>query len=119
MPIPKNTLVFEETMDPSDLIDFVIDCAPLLESGEDVASYALTLPAESLLLGLTLETTNPYQTELVNKKLRFWTSIALDKRANTIFDNDGTVLPIEVSITTNSIPPRRRQRTVGIKVVQR
>lgn len=117
MAIPLGTKIFADIMDPYEVLDFQVNLAPLLESGEAIAAHSVTIPTESSLLGLTL---NPagYSSSLASNVLKFWLSIALAEQANAAFVN-GAILPIEISITTNATPARKKQRTVAVTVQQR
>lgn len=118
MAVPSDAKIFAESIDPYDIVDYEIDLAPLLEVGEDVASHTLTIPTESALLGLEIKTTGGYTTNLNANILRFWLGINAIEQGNAAFVN-GVILPIEVSITTNSTPLRRKKRTVALKVIRR
>ena len=118
MATPDTAKIFEETLDPYDVLDFEVDVAPLLEVGEGVASYELSLPTESTLLGLEILTTDGYVTTMESNIIRFYVGIELAEQANPAFVA-GATLPIEVNVTTNSVPPRKKQRTVAVTVVQR
>ena len=118
MAIPASTYIFSGVLDPSDLLDYQIDVSSLLETGESISTFTLTVPAESVLLGLTLNTTGGYATTLASNKIQFWVSIDPSKQGNAAF-NSVAVLPLELSIVTNSTPARKKQRTVAIQVTHR
>lgn len=116
MAIPPTTVVWPEPMDPYDVTDYTVDVSNLLQPDEKMASYTLSLPAESLLLGLTLGV-DDYASTVEGNVIRMWLSTS--KPNDTAFDNAGVTLPIELTVTTSSRPARRRQRTLGVKVVQK
>ena len=118
MAVPADAKVFEEPMDPTDIVDYEIDLGPLLETGEVVATHTETVPTESVLLGLEIKTTGGYITTLTGNILKIWLGVLLAEQANSAFV-DGVTLPIEITITTNSTPLRKKQRTVAVKVIQR
>lgn len=118
MAVPAEAKVFTETMDPTDIVDFEIDIAPILETGEGVTTHTEAIPTESALLGLQIKTTGGYATSLTGTILRIWLGISSAEQANAAFV-DGVTLPIEITITTNSTPPRVKQRTVAVTVIQR
>ena len=106
-----NAVIWEQTMDPQDIVEYKVDCGPILEVGEDIASFSLSLPSESTLFGLELGTSTR----------------AASRDGNIItmwFSFDGTpiatpvVLPVELTIVTTSTPSRTKQRTLGLKVDQ-
>lgn len=118
MAIPPTALVWEEPMDPYDVVDYTIDTTPLLSDLEDVASYTVVPLAESELLGLEVGTAE-YAPSITDNVILVWLQVDPAFQANPAFSGAGQTLPLEVSITTNSSPPRKRQRTVVVKVMQR
>ena len=118
MAIPATTYIFKESMDPYDVVDYVADVSGMLEAGEAVASFNLLVPAESALLGFELKTSGGYATTLTNSELRFWASINATKQTDPAFIS-GATIPVEINITTNSTPPRKKQRTLAVKVIHK
>lgn len=124
MAIPKNATEWDAEMDPTDLVDYVVWLRdpeePLLEVGESVTSFTVALSAEAVALGLEINNDPPYILELFDtgSRIKVWFSVALAFRANAAFDGDGVKLGVEVTINTNSNPPRRRQKTMVLKVAQ-
>jgi len=118
MAIPAGAKQFTETMDPFDVLDFEVDISTQLQQGEGATSATLSIPTESTLLGLTINTTGGYTTTLIGNILRFYLSIILQEQANSAFAG-GVSLPLEISIITNSVPARKKQRTVVVRVIQR
>lgn len=118
MPIPSTAFVWGYAMDPSDVVDFTFDVAGLLEAGEAVASYTLTLGAESVALGLVIGT-GPYAPVLVSgTEYRIWLSVNSTFQSNVAFDGAGSSLPIVLQVITDSAPARTRERTLVVKVAQ-
>jgi hypothetical protein len=126
MPIPLNAVVVKQEMDPRDIIDFIANCydtsdpdkPPLLETGETISSYVLTMSAEGAALGVTIETVAPRASALINSDtaIRYWLSVTSGFQANAAFDGVGTKIPVSVEISTNQ--NRRRERTMVIQVAQ-
>lgn len=117
MAFPVSTKIWEESMDPYDVVDYQVDLSPLLEDTEGVASYTVDPLPESELYGLEIGVA-AYAPLLVGTELTLWLSINSTYQSNAVFTN-GITLPIEISITTDSSPPRKKQRTVAVKVIQR
>lgn len=117
MPIPSLAVLTSESMDPYDIVDFQIDCRGLLEPYEMVASYTIVPLSESVLLGLQIAPTG-YPSSVSQNIITFWAKINPLNQSDVIFQNT-VLMPVEVSITTNSTPARKRQRTVVLKVMQR
>lgn len=118
MAIPKSTFIWPDAMDPSDKVDYIIDCSGFLEPSELIASYTLIIPSESVLIGLTLGSGSYASHVLDGTQIVLWLSIEDSLQQQSIFV-DEVILPIEVNVTTTSSPARKRQRTVAVKVVQK
>jgi hypothetical protein len=126
MTIPLNATQFRQQMDPADVVDYVADAydtsdpakTPLLEAGESIVSYTLTMSAEGTALGVTIESVAPRAPALINsnKAIKFWLSVTSGFQTNVAFDGAGTLIPILVTIDTDM--SRRRQRTVVVQVAQ-
>ena len=112
MAIPPTTILWPETIDPSDYLDFLVDCTSVLEPDETVVQATTNIPAESVLLGLTLD-----DIVLNAGVLSMWISIDPTKQSAVEFAGTGVTLPIEISITTSAA--RKWQRTVAVKVAQK
>lgn len=113
MALPASVKVWKETMDPYDLVDFKVNLATLVAENEEIASFTVTTNGYGLTIG-----TGIYSPTVIAKQLTIWLSI------DPAFQNDpkflkGITIPLEVTITTDSTPPRRKQRTVAVKVIQR
>lgn len=123
MPIPTNAFEWKAVMDPTDQVEYLIDLKdpdkPLLEAGETISSYTLTLLAESVAVGLTISTGARAPT-LINSNtgIRVWFEVDNAYWSNTVYSGDGVRLPMELTITTSTTPSRRRQRTLVLKVAQ-
>jgi hypothetical protein len=91
---------------------------PLLEAGEAYVTYTLSPSMEAIALGLTIESIAPYEPVETDTTLQIWVSVDEDFWEDAAFLGAGTSLSIELTIETDSIPPRRWQRTVVLKVAQ-
>lgn len=117
MAIPVNALVWPETMDPYDVVDYTVDVSNLLSS-DSVSSFTIVPYTESTLLGLEVGT-GSYAPSITGNIITVWLQVNVANQANPAFDGAGASLPLELSITTNSSPARKRQRTLVVKVAQR
>ncbi len=119
MTIPASAVRWTQTMDPSDLVDYQIDLSgtpSLLESGELIDDYTLTVLSEGVAVGFQIEEDPPYAPTLTTgNKITFWASVDIASRNNAAYTT-GLDIPIELEITTTSTPARRKQRTFVIKV---
>ncbi|MDE8654768.1 hypothetical protein [Novosphingobium album (ex Liu et al. 2023)] len=120
MAIPPTAATFADALDPMEEMDFVYPAGPLLEEGEEIASYTLALRPEAIALGLTIMTGGGRDPALIegSTAILFWLAIDDDFKTDAAFDGTGTSLPMEVTFVTNSAPARTRQRTILVRVVQ-
>ena len=118
MAIPSTAFKWSRSMDPTDLVDYEVDLAGILEEGEVIGSYTLSVLSEGVLLGFNIESANGYSPQLIdNTRVKMWFSITDSERSNPLF-NSGVSIPIELTINTTSSPSRRLQRTLVVTVVQ-
>lgn len=127
MTVSLSPLKWQAALDPSDKVDYTIDLVGrLLEVGETVQSYTLTLSAASTAAGLTIGS-GAYATALgsiVNgvftagsgTVLRIWFSIDPTHVNDTAFDGTGVWLDIQLQVTTTNSPARIRDRTLLLRV---
>ena len=121
MAIPATAVAFEQGLDPHEELDFVIPCAPVLETDEAITSYTLTPLAEAVALGLTIMSGDDRDDELIedDRSILMWLEIDDAYKTNAAFDGSGSRLPMEVTIVTNSSPARTRQFTLLVPVAQK
>lgn len=124
MPIPPNAHSLGPAMDPADVVDYELELGPdggsdaLLEDGEQVDDWTLTLSAEAVALGLTLGTGDYAPVQPTPTSFRFWFSVDAMLQDDSAFDSAGSSLAMELTIETDSMPPRTRQRTLILQVAQ-
>jgi hypothetical protein len=127
MPVPASAPAFEQPVDPSDVQEFVVTLsqgaldtkpAPFLITGEAVASFVLAVSVEAAAAGLSIRSDSGYAPTCVGNKITFWPVIAAGQQSATIFDGDGVRLGVDLTITTNNVPPRIKQRTLVLRVAQ-
>lgn len=132
MPIPVNAVLMKQEMDPADIVDFVANFydtsdatkTPILESGETISSYTLTMSSEGAALGVTIETVAPRAHGLItssagyvdNTAIKFWLSVTGANATNAAWDATGTKIPVTVTINTSQ--NRRRERTMVVTIAQ-
>jgi hypothetical protein len=108
----------QQILDPSDILDFVLDLEQLLGAGEQFTSLNLDVVPASAALGFQILEDAPYAPEEIDDShVRIWPSIGVSSR-NLSAWTSGTSCSIEVTATTNSVPPRTWQKTVSIRVAQ-
>ena len=111
-------------MDPADVVDYELGLGPdggddaLLEEGEQVADWTLTLSAEAVALGLEVGTGDYAPSQPTPTSFRFWFSVDALLQDDAAFDGAGASLAMELTIETDSTPARTRQRTLVLQVAQ-
>lgn len=125
MPIPLNAVLWEQPLDPSDVLDYIFELGgtkPILDAAsvppEGISSYTVSLGPESVALGLTLGVASYIHTKPTPTSIRVWLSVASGFQSNAAFDGAGTLLPVILTFVTDSIPPRNFQRTAIVTVAQ-
>jgi hypothetical protein len=115
--IPSVITVFEDKLDPRDISDFEIDLKPYLEDTETAVSWQLFLLPEAEAAGLELGL-GTYAATKTADIITLWLNVETPMQLDAMFYGGGLLLPFECEIVTSSVPPRRRQRTFGVRVVQ-
>ena len=111
----NSATVFTQALDPTDFLDYVSEFDQILESGETIlAGFTVSPTTEGAALGLEISTTFPPSLETGDRNVLYWLEVEVSKRTSSSFDYDGTQIPIEVTITTNT--SRRYQRTFLVTV---
>lgn len=125
MPLPSSPIAWQGSMDPSDVVDFVMSLGgdkPVLDldNGEEIASYTLTVMAEGVALGLQIGTAS-YAPSMIegNTAVKLWLSVDGGSQADSAFSGGGVELGIVGRFVTNSSPARTYERTWSVKVLQR
>ncbi|MFC3711277.1 hypothetical protein ACFOMD_01760 [Sphingoaurantiacus capsulatus] len=121
MALPNDPILLAEAMDPSEVLDFVFDFAALLEPGEVIDDFALTMSAEGAALGLSVLEAPDRGATLIegDRAVRLWVGVEPGAQNDAAFAGDGLQVGIELRATTNSEPPRTRERTFALTVRQR
>jgi hypothetical protein len=122
MAAPPSTFVFKAEMDPAEILDYEIQLKEgaqnLLEDTEQAASYTLTLYPEAVALGLTLKAGGGYDPTNDGANITVWLEVSGGFQTDPAFDGSGVQLAMELTVITDNVPPRKRQRTVAVKVLQ-
>lgn len=111
---------WEAELDPSDLRDFYADFGesdadgnpPVLAVGEKIDTYTVLPSEKAAEFGLEVAQSGAYAHSKTNedRTIKMWLSVTEANRGACDFDQ-GIALGVEVSITTDSVPPRIFQRT--------
>lgn len=118
MAAPPTAKSLGDPMDPTDLVDYEIALASLLQAGEGFATVSLALLPESAALGFQIAEGVGRETvyDPGTKTVRLWASVAPADYGRTEWNGAGTTVAMEVTAVTNSTPSRRYQRTCTIPV---
>ena len=111
--------IWEHSIDPYDVNDFSVDCTGILESGESISQYSLVVLPQSELLGLQIKSGGGYGPVVNGNIITMWLDILETEQGNPAFSGAGITLPFELNITTDSVPPRKKQRTLSVRVLQK
>jgi hypothetical protein len=104
-------------MDPKSVLEWPIVFGGMLEAGETVASYTLTMLAESSALGLSVAS-GDYAPAWDGTDLIVWFEIDSSKWSDAAFSGEGAQLPMELYFETDSTPARKRELTLYLEVAQ-
>ncbi len=108
---------FEGPMDPTDDVDYVGEFDVLLQASETiVAGFTVSPTTEGAALGFEISTIKPPTLEAGEQKVLFWALVNIANQEDTIFDNDGVQIPVEITATTTDT--RTYQRTFLVTVKQ-
>ena len=128
MAIPTTAKKLDQPLDPSDmgLYSIVVtqrgvDTAekfPILEVGQSVESFTLTLGAEAVAAGLIIMQDQGREIVRVANEVFFWLMVDPAMRSLPAFDGAGLELPMELTVKTAPEPSRTKQKTVTAKVQQ-
>jgi len=114
------SFVAAQSIDPSDMLDYMIDLSAMLTEGEQFSTLSLVILPSAVAQGFTVLSTPPYHPEEIdNSHVRIWVTIDGASRSLPAWSGQGTNCSFELTATTNSTPPRVFQRTASIRVTQR
>jgi len=119
----KDPATCDGALDPHEVLDFVLPFSLLLETDEAISDgdFTITLSAEAVAKGLTILDQAPYSAPELSeddKSIVVWFTIDDAEQGNAAFEAPGTVLSFEALLETTSSPPRIRNRTFNLLVVQ-
>ena len=113
----NSATVFDGPMDPTDNVDYVGEFDVLLQVSETiVAGFTVSPTTEGAALGFEIDLSKPPILEVGDQKVLFWAVINVSNREDTVFDDDGVQVPVEITVTTTDT--RTYQRTFLVTVKQ-
>lgn len=122
MPLPPNTHHFTRPLDPYDIEVYVadlkrgLDADALLGPNESVDEFTLSLHPEAVLAGLIIATDEGRATTISGAQLRLWLKVDSAMIGNPLFAGSGVTLGLELRVSTNASPARRKRRTLSVQV---
>ncbi len=121
--LAANPAKFSDTMDPQEVLEWVIPCGPLLEDDEQIATFLLTIYSAAGLLGLTILGVGDGYPDPAKinggRDISVWFAIDAAKQNDVAFDNNGTALPLNLHLVTDAAYARERDRDIVLQVAQR
>lgn len=120
MTIVHEAIEFEVPIDPAEEVDFILDLSTILEDGEAIEDFTLVASTEAIAAGLSIVEGHGRDAAKVldERGILLWLELDPEVATAEQFSRVGTRLPIEVSITTTSVPQRVLQRTFLVRVRQ-
>lgn len=126
MAIPTSAVKLAQPLDPADVDFFGVDISqgpqgvtpfPILAPGEGVASFTVQPQPEAVAAGLIIKSGGGYPpAAIVGLTLSLYLAVDPAKQGASGFDA-GMLLGIELTITTTATPPRVKQRTFTVAVI--
>lgn len=126
MAVPLSAKAFDQAVDPADVVDFFVvvsqgaaDAKPptILLLGEAIARYSLKLTPEAAAVGLRIVDAVGYENRLSGNVLQLWLEVDEAVQASPLFDGAGITVAIELLIVTTAVPPRTKQRSFLVRIV--
>jgi hypothetical protein len=109
-----------DSMDPSDVMDFLVDLTALPAPAEDLGRPSLSVDVTSAALGFTILQQYPYQPVVIdNEHVRLWVTVTDGQQQARIWSFPHFDCAFFVDVDTTSVPPRHYQRTCLINVQQK
>lgn len=110
--LPVDAHYWEASLDPDSREPYFLDCTNFLNTGENVASFSVSLPQRSLDFGLTLGSAEYIAYEQDNI-ITIWLSAGAYHAA---FEDSGINLPVNFTFITDATPPRTENVTCVVNV---
>ncbi len=123
MALPLLAPVMVRRMAPRDVLDVYVvlnqgdGLAHILQTGEVVTEFVVTLSAEAAAIGMVIAT-GVNAPRYAGRVFALQVSILPSRRGSSIFDGPGVTVGGEITFATN-LANREKQYTFGIKVVRK
>lgn len=107
-------------LDPADQLNYLLDLSALLEDAENFALVTLAVLPASAALGFSIPSSGAYAARQVDDRhVAIWPTIDPARKNAQGWAGQGAACNFEITMTTDSLPPRSWQRTASIRVAQR
>jgi hypothetical protein len=120
--IPLGAVEWSQPYDPADHAPYAVDFSALLPDSEKIAEIeAIAMSATAALLGVEVDDASTFGPVIdvdAGKKVQLWFVVDAAAWQNAAFDINGVRLPVTVRVLTDSIPPKRFERTSVLTVRQ-
>ena len=116
-----NLIIVEETPDPGDYTDFLLNLTNELEDTEVIALSTVVLTVVTTGLGWAFDgegDANAVALDATSKKISVWASIAAENQEDPEFSQEGIVMEAKVNFTTTP-QGRKYERSFGVNYKQR
>lgn len=120
--IALGAAIWAQPYDPADHLPYAVDFGVHLGVGEKIAQIVeIEMNATAALLGVEVDVASGYSPIIdsaAGKKIQVWFTVIESAWNDAAFDVDGVQLPVIVRILTDSVPPKRLERTSVLTVRQ-
>lgn len=119
--IPLGAAAWPQPYDPGDHAPYAINFADLLDEGEKIAKIeAIKVAPAAVLLGISVDEASGYGPiiDVAGEKIQLWFLVDQAYWESASFASAGVLLPFTVRVLTDSVPPKRYERTAVLTVRQ-
>lgn len=119
--VPLGAPRWQQPYDPADHSPYAGDFTKLLSGGETIATVeGIALSSSAAALGISVDETAGYAPiiDTGGKKVQLWFAVDDERWASSAFNAAGVLMPVSIRIRTNSVPPKRYERTAVLTVRQ-
>ncbi len=120
MALPKDPISLNAPIDPAEELDYVMDFNAVLNVGEIIDTFVLTMSAEGAALGVSIMSGGGRDAAKVedDRAILVWFKVSSEFQQNAAFAGEGISIGVECRIVTDALPARTRERTFALLVRQ-
>lgn len=120
--VPLGAVRWKQHFDPAEHKAYAFDFSLLLASNESIEKIErLRVSSVGVAAGVAIDGEDPFRPiidEATGKKIQLWFSVEPSLQENTVFSGTGLVVAVTATVTTNSTPPERFERSAALVVRQ-